>query len=172
MECSFHVSEQTLDLVDEGSMMLLIVPLKASFLQTYVLDEENDHYLVFVSPGAGYSLLVVYLFLAIFPVLLSFIMCDRPTRLKWDPVSIADQLALMAGSNILSVYHGLEFADPREWTRILEYRFRCNWAGVPRLGYWKHRTDSIWHGLACLPPLTGNLRTPSMVLLHYWLILH
>lgn len=94
---------------------------------------------------------------------------NRDTGVKWDPVSVANQLALVQGSNILGGFHGLDFAGPELSVIVLQNRSSA--FGVVRLGYWRHRsTRSIWHGLACTPPCPGTLYLMALDRPHQFMI--
>jgi hypothetical protein len=140
-------------LVIQFIIMIVIVPLKAVFIQ--IVSDETGWTVIIVRP-VGYTLIVIYgtLTLVTFAVMLT--LYDQDTGLKWDPASIADQLALVQGSNIMGIFQGLEFALSKKCTEQLKKR--SPWYGDIRLGYWKHkRTGAIWHGLACIPPPHGKL---------------
>jgi hypothetical protein len=47
---------------------------------------------------------------------------DYNTGVKWDLVSIADQLVLMQGSNVLAMYKGLKFATQNQCAAELKKR--------------------------------------------------
>ncbi|KAF8860283.1 hypothetical protein BDZ45DRAFT_316576 [Acephala macrosclerotiorum] len=137
-----------ISLIVQFVIMIMIVPLKAVFIQI-VADEPG--WTVVVVPGVGYALIAIYstLILVIIAIIASH--WGRETGLKWDPVSLADQLSLVQGSNVLYIFQGVEFALSKACTK--ELKRRSPFYGVVRLGYWKHKTtDDIWHGLACIPP--------------------
>jgi hypothetical protein len=139
---------------------IIIVPLKASFLQILVDTSANSGWRVTVYPAIGHALIAIYVILILLTALMltSLFGCD--TGVKWDPVSIADQLALVQRSNLLDMYDGLEFAN--QYKCAEELRGRDPRFGTLRLGYWKHRSDgSIWHGLACVPHATG-MTSPAL----------
>jgi hypothetical protein len=143
-------------------MMAFIVPLKASFLQI-VADDEG--WTIIVHREIGYALISIYVTLICATVLMLLRLWNRDTGVKWDPVSVADQLALAQGSNILGIFHGLDFASTRQSVAVLNERSSA--FGSVRLGYWRHRsTRSIWHGLACIPPDLGTLCLMALDRLH------
>jgi hypothetical protein len=131
-------------------MVAVIVPLKAAFLQ---IVADGDGWTIIVLPHVGYALIGIYAILIVLTIGILIRTWNRGTGLKWDPVSVADQLALFQGSNILQMYQGLEFANANECIKVLMER--GDWFGHLRLGYWK-RGGSIWHGIACIPPQTGK----------------
>lgn len=74
--------------------------------------------------------------------------------MKWDPVSIVDQLALVQGSNVNTIYQGLEIAKPNRFRKLQEQRISQR--GHLRLGYWRRGGSSqLWHGIAIEPTVTG-----------------
>jgi hypothetical protein len=79
------------------------------------------------------------------------------TGLKWDAACIADQIALIKGSNILDRFHGLEFATKTEMRDVLSEQ--ATFQGFPRLGYWRHveHQNTFWHGIAMVPFPKGQL---------------
>ncbi|KAH6666900.1 hypothetical protein B0J14DRAFT_603536 [Halenospora varia] len=132
---------------------LTMTPLKAAFIQT-AADEKG--WQVNVLPNVGFALIALYVSLLVATLFLMIIMWDRETGLRWDPVSLADQLALVQGSNIFSMFQGLEFSSYPDRKRLLGIRGSAY--GKLRLGYWRHRQNgSIWHGLACIKPLSTDV---------------
>ena len=135
-------------------MMIFIVPLKASFIS--IVADQNG-WTIIVLPKVGYALISIYATLICVATGMLIRLWDRDTGVKWDPVSLADQLTLVQGSNLLGMYQGLEFANQKQCADALKER--SPQYGSLRLGYWKHRTDgTIWHGLACIPPAPGRNR--------------
>jgi hypothetical protein len=149
-------------LVLQVMMMILLVPLKASF----VLVTAGGHgWTVAVLCEVGYALIAIYVCLLLATTYILARLWDRETGLKWDPVTIADQVALVQGSNIFPMLEGLEFATPRECSSILATR--SSHFGTLRLGYWMHRCNgTIWYGLACtqrLPDTSNYNDTPILL---------
>ena len=134
---------------------LFLVALKSSFIQS---TPSNGGWDVVISHQIGYALISLYAVL-IFCILSMLIrLHNRETGLKWDPVSIADQLALVQGSNIWPMFANLEFCH--RGTFLEAFRNRASHLSLLRLGYWKHRNDeSIWHGLALVPGLAGMMNS-------------
>ncbi|KAF4963897.1 hypothetical protein FSARC_8150 [Fusarium sarcochroum] len=110
-----------------------IVALKASFLLT-------EYYkMAIVVTWAVETLIAIYGFLVIFLFCLLISLKWRAiTGLRWDPVSIADQLALFRHSNFLEEFAGTCFGYTQ---RILHSMGKQKL----RLGYWK-RGPHYWHG--------------------------
>jgi hypothetical protein len=141
--------------------LYFIVPLKASFLQILVDNNPDSGWRVTVYPEIGHALVAIYSVLIFLTILMWARLWNCDTGVKWDPVSIADQVALVQRSNLLDMYDGLEFATQYKCAEKL--RERDPRFGTLRLGYWRHRTDgSIWHGLACVPNVTGMTSPPLM----------
>ena len=134
---------------------LFLVALKSSFIQS---TPSNGGWDVVISHQIGYAPISLYAVL-IFCILSMLIrLHNRETGLKWDPVSIADQLALVQGSNIWPMFANLEFCH--RGTFLEAFRERASHLSLLRLGYWKHRNDeSIWHGLALVRGLAGMINS-------------
>ena len=120
------------------------VPLKNSFLH---IAPDDTGWQIQVSFNVGYALVVSYLLFIFCTIMILVRMWSQTTGLKWDVVSIADQLALVQGSNILKAFHGLDFAN--KWQMDSVMKLRANRYGVLRLGYWRAKNDTslIWHGI-------------------------
>ena len=122
----------------------LLIPLKATFIQ--VTPDRNGWDIAF-SNKIGYALISMYAMVSMATILIMVKLHHRDTGLKWDPVSLADQLALVQGSNFVSLFEGLETCSYRDYSQ--RFCERASKAGTLRLGYWKHRQNgTIWHGLA------------------------
>jgi hypothetical protein len=135
-------------------MTMIIVPLKAPFIQ--VFDNGENAWVVVIMPAVGYTLMAIYGVLALATCTIIFRLSNRELGLRWDPVSIADQLALVQGSNILKLFQGLEFANCKECTKVLKKRWRLS-----RLGYWKVQENGdtrIWYGLAYEQSVPGMIQ--------------
>ncbi|KUJ06722.1 uncharacterized protein LY89DRAFT_692331 [Mollisia scopiformis] len=139
-------------LVIQFIIMIVIVPLKAVFIQ--IVSDDTGWTVIVVRP-VGYTLIAIYATLILVTLAVMWTLYNQDTGLKWDPAAIADQLALVQGSNVLNIFQGLEFALSKECTRQLKKR--SPWYGEIKLGYWEHKqTQEIWHGLACIPPEQGT----------------
>jgi len=133
-------------------LSLFLVPLKNVFVQ--LLPDDNG-WIVSVSRIAASFLIAMYSLLIACTVYLLWWLQGRSTGLKWDAACIADQIALIQGSNILESFRGLEFASRTEATAVITNI--GNSRGILRLGYWRHlkRQNDFWHGIAFLPFETG-----------------
>lgn len=130
----------------------LMVPLKAAFVQ---ITPNDNGWTVVVLLKIGYALISIYACLIITVTFILIRLWNRDTGVKWDPASVADQIALFQGSNVLPLFDGLEFALPMMRHKILQSR--APYFGTVRLGYWRHkRSHVIWHGVACIPPKHTN----------------
>ena len=88
-----------------GILSLLVVPLKAVFLQSIPVDHGWE---IAVSRHVGYTLIAIYMVLISCNMLLTVTLYDKESGLKWDPGSVTDQLALVYGSNIWVLFSGLD----------------------------------------------------------------
>lgn len=84
-------------------LSLFTVPLQSSFFQTryYLLDGQDVWRWTAVQP-VGWTLLTLYVLLAIALVLVLLRFSRQDTGLRWDPKSIADLLVLLQSSHIVS----------------------------------------------------------------------
>ena len=134
---------------------VFLVGLKAAFIQT---TPTANGWSIEVSDDIGYALISVYGLLIAMTMAILIRSYNRVTGLKWDPVSIADQLALLQSPHVRALFANLETCPYAEYgptlkTRALDF-------GVLRLGYWKNRLDgAIWHGIAFAPKPKGSLHT-------------
>ena len=134
-----------------------LMPLKATFIQ---VTPDRSGWDIAVSNKIGYALISMYGILSIVTLLTMVKLYHRDTGLKWDPVSLADQLALVQGSNFVSLFAGLEACDFRYYKQRL--RERAPGLGSLRLGYWKHRQNgTIWHGLAFVSGTSCRRNSPD-----------
>ncbi|RPA87413.1 hypothetical protein BJ508DRAFT_59542 [Ascobolus immersus RN42] len=103
-----------------------------------------------ISPVISYILLVIYATLLIATVAITVRLWGRETGLKWDPVSIADQIQLFHGERQLLYYYmkDIDTLPVNLGERTLFDRF----ANVSRLrlGYWKRSNGEVWHGIGIL----------------------
>lgn len=134
---------------------IFLVGLKAAFIQT---TPTADGWSIRVSGDIAYALVTMYSLLITMTLTILVWLYNRDTGLKWDPVSIADQLALLQSPDVRALFANLEtcsYAEHRMTikTRALDF-------GALRLGYWKERRDQkIWHGIAFTQKAQGLLHT-------------
>lgn len=151
-----HVTQ----LVKNGHLLLLagyitnwfvvfLTPFKSTYITgdlslSQILDSGtnvlNDTPTVTVSEVVSYVLLLIYGVLIFMTLTITIRLWSRKTGLKWDPVSLADQMQLCYGSNLLRAFKDSEQKDYKE--------FREHFNGLQlRLGYWKNSDGDIRHGI-------------------------
>ena len=91
-------------------IMVWIIPLKSALFVGTVDSIEGGWEIQF-SPNVAKALIVIYALLACSTLALLVNLWGRQTGLKWDPVSIADKLVLLRGSDILNDFGGLDTMD-------------------------------------------------------------
>lgn len=140
------------------------VPLKNSFLH---IAPDDTGWQIQVSLSVGYALVVSYLFFISCTIMILVRMWSQTTGLKWDVVSIADQLALVQGSNLLKAFHGLEFANNQQMGSVM--KLRASQYGVLRLGYWRAKNDTslIRHGIRFMS-LSNGMYSRLDTCVHRW----
>ncbi|KAK2592179.1 hypothetical protein QQS21_010121 [Conoideocrella luteorostrata] len=114
--------------------MLVLIPLKTAFIQ---LTRDSTGWGTVVSPAIGWLIVVWYLALSGATLAIEIRLHGKNTGLKWNPCSLASQIALLQLSNVPSVEacQGMEFDDRRQVVNRLK-----TWTqqfGVLRLGYWR-----------------------------------
>jgi len=120
-----------------------ITGYKASLFSTAHSDEG---WLVTVNPQMAWVLFCIYLLIIFLYCWILSKMWRASTGLKWDPVCIADMLALFHGSNVLSDFEELEQQPEKKALWLL-----CN--KTYRLGYWeKGIGKEIWYGIGRAEP--------------------
>jgi hypothetical protein len=112
-------------------VLIQLIPLKSILLSNTPVQNgwETE-----VSRGVAYTLVVIYIFLVCSTIAMIVNLWNCCTGLKWDPVSIADQLLLLHRSDILKDF---AYFDTTSWETINEYQKD----GVYRLGYWKKGSE-------------------------------
>jgi hypothetical protein len=119
-------------------LIFYLIPAKSSLLISTPLQ---DGWTIRVSPVAAYVLIVTFslLFASTLMLIIQFWRRHDHTGLKWDPVSLADQLAMLYKSNMLEDFSGLGMAT----RKVVDSAMREH---TYRLGYWK-KGDKIWYGI-------------------------
>lgn len=117
------------------------VPLQSCLFQTRYYTTQSDSIWRWTTVrSVGWTLLALYvlLIIALFFIMSRFLL--HPTGLKWDPVSIADNLALFHRSNILSDFDGLEVDGVGNKIRASK---------AYSLGYWttSDRPTEVFYGV-------------------------
>ena len=115
-----------------------LVPLK-SVLLTINPDSVRNGWETNISHGVAHALIVVYTILVCSTTAMIINLWNRPTGLKWDPTSIADQLVLLRGSDILEDF---VYLDTEQRGRMNELLADTTY----KLGYWQ-RDGKIRHGI-------------------------
>lgn len=85
----------------------------------------------------SWTLIILYFLMAVAILLLAFRLRNRPTGLKWDPVSLADIFVLLRRSNVAANFEGSE-------VRAISIPSR-----PASLGYWQtpNRPDDVFYGI-------------------------
>ena len=127
-----------------------ITPTKSTLIQKKPSDLNPDLWTISISGGSAKYLLFSYSILFFLIIGLLVYLWDRRTGLKWDPVSLADHLTLLQGSDILEDFSGLEYRQQPHGHRL--FNPKDKFSGVEteryRLGYWRQRsTNQYWHGI-------------------------
>lgn len=119
-----------------------VLPLKSSFLNTS--DYFDSGWETWVAREYLYPLLSIYFLLVLFSLALLIRTWNWTTGLRWDPVSIADQMALFYHSDCLGDFKGLDTVDADKAAKLFS-------EPVYRLGYWRiivAESEEYWHGFA------------------------
>ncbi|KAL8729427.1 MAG: hypothetical protein Q9181_005009 [Wetmoreana brouardii] len=122
-------------------LCLFTVPLQGCLYQTryFTVEGESIWRWTSVQP-VGWTLLVLYLFLALTLALLIWKLQRSPSGLRWDPRSLADVVVLFQRSNVLSDFYGSEARRDHQGTAApKKYTLRYWIAGK--------RSSEIFHGI-------------------------
>ncbi|EJT77162.1 hypothetical protein GGTG_07074 [Gaeumannomyces tritici R3-111a-1] len=76
-----------------------------------LVQEESDSWWIHVNFGLAVAAICHYSFLAIVTVCIIWHLRKRRTGLKWSPTTLAAQLALIQGSNILDKFEEMDDTD-------------------------------------------------------------
>ena len=136
--------------------------------KTVLLDTQQigSDWIVTVRTGPAYFLIVSYTIMALVNLVIIVWAWSLSTGLKWDPVSIADYIALFARGNALGCFSDLEYsrvhgfgnAKKNRASSIMARRLRF------RIGYWETKTQnpdgtksrSVIYGIGALDTTPGN----------------
>ncbi|KAK4458637.1 hypothetical protein QBC42DRAFT_313950 [Cladorrhinum samala] len=127
--------------------IIFLTPIKSGILGL-VMDESGWGIRISFSFCIMAAIIYVWLFAATLAIALH--LRTRRTGLKWNPCTLAAQVSLVQGSNMLD-----KFADipTEQWAPL--FNTVRDWPGkglVLRLGYWREQgTDIIVHGVRFLP---------------------
>jgi hypothetical protein len=131
-----------------GFCLSFITALKAGFMST---SATATGWTVTVSPAATKSLIAIYIGNSCLLLALLLFLWKRTTGLKWDPTTIADQLALFYKSNVLSDFAELEFEGLHNMQAFNDLFVTPNvqlTGNNFRLGYWEHGvTKKLLYGI-------------------------
>ena len=120
-------------------LCLFTIPLQSSLFQTrlYTISGQSIWIWTIVQPVA-WILIFLYFFLIVGLILVRLSFSRRTTGLKWDPVSLADIIALVQGSNHPSTLEG-----PNNGS------FDRQQLRSSRLGYWtaSTRPNEVFYGI-------------------------
>lgn len=156
-----------------GLSRIIAVSALAPLTSTFIIVSQDDQCVwnFYVSHPAAITLVVLYFILAAMAASLVFRLHGRSTGLKWDPNSIADQLALFHGSNVIEDF---DKGEPVRKFRTLQSRNRTY-----RIGYWSvsshdtallcHNSDNtevpyIWYGVGRETPSNFSSSNVSLLL--------
>ncbi|ORY04972.1 hypothetical protein BCR34DRAFT_53491 [Clohesyomyces aquaticus] len=152
-------------LLYNNAFLTVVTGLKAGFLSC---AEENNGWVVTVHPITTVALVAVYLVNQAVMVWIYCRLATRRTGLKWDPTTIADQLALFHNSDALldlGVLEDTENAHLRKHSgkwRLPSKRFRPLPMSRFRLGYWEKgsgRNKSTSYGIDLVHNTSVKQRT-------------
>jgi hypothetical protein len=112
--------------------------------------------IVTVHNSMAFVLISIYSVVILLTVMTLVKMVTNKTGLKWDPTTIADQLALFHGSNALGEFRALE-------QRHRETSFHLLANTSFRIGYWERRDgdeSKIWYGIGKVTPSPSKFPQP------------
>ncbi|KLU86347.1 hypothetical protein MAPG_05361 [Magnaporthiopsis poae ATCC 64411] len=112
----------------------LLTPLKANLFQLVQKDVSN--WKIDVNFRVAVVGSVAYLFIMIATLLIICHLRKRRTGLKWSPTTLAAQLALIQGSDVLDELACIDTTRPQSLSRDAR-----TWPYLLHLGYWKERTS-------------------------------
>src|SRR5436305_9679892 len=107
----------------------LKVALLATTLQPKTLDRDA-HWILTMRTYPAIALIGGYLMMAAYTAFIGFKLAGTTTGLKWDPVTIADFIALFAKCNALKYFEPLELRHETTAKQAMSMNARF------RLGYW------------------------------------
>lgn len=123
--------------------------MKSTLIHKRASDQDPDLWTISIPGSSAKYLMFNYSVLFLIVLGLLIYLWDKRTGLKWDPVSLADHMMLLQGSNILEDFSGLEYNKKKKSYGLETERYR--------LGYWRHRpTNQYWHGIRKWPASNGS----------------
>ncbi len=117
-----------------GLMAAQITGYKAALFSAS--STSDGTWIITVHNSMAFVIISLYSIVIVLTVMILIRMTTNKTGLRWDPITIADQLALFHGSNILSIFRALEQQNSEKAFDLLAERWF-------RLGYWKRSNDTI-----------------------------
>lgn len=109
----------------------------------------DGKWVITVHSSMAFLLIGLYLVVITLTIMTLVKMTTNKTGLKWDPVTIADQLAFFHGSNALTEFRALEqYHRERAFDLLAERSFR--------LGYWRRSNNTIWYGIGTVTPSSSK----------------
>ncbi len=125
-------------------LFLFSIPLLASVFGVRFVGEASDGVWRWTAVrSVMWAAIALYALLLVALVTLCSWLWRRETGLRWDPRSIADVIALLERSNVMSDYYSSEtFASTQEFRDCLDGR-------ADRLGYWhtSRRPQDVFYGI-------------------------
>lgn len=112
------------------SVAHFIVSIKVDLFAT---QQIGGTWMLTVRTGPAKALIGGYGLIATYTLIITIWLWQKSTGLKWDPVSIADHLALFADSNALRYFAPLELRYKTSAKKLMPAAQRF------RIGYWRRR---------------------------------
>jgi hypothetical protein len=111
----------------------IFIPLKTSFI--FVMVKTDGSAALVVNRHIGLLLIVAYAVFTTFTFTVCWKVHNKRTGLRWDPTTIADQLSLLHGSSLGSIFQGVEYLEAEQAMHALKRYHRVT--GSLRFGYGK-----------------------------------
>ncbi|KAJ4018873.1 hypothetical protein NW761_014943 [Fusarium oxysporum] len=131
---------------------ILLTPIKSGIFQ---LVKDTSGWRIRVSILFCITAMLIYLWLFVVTIAITLHLRKNRTGLKWNPSTLAAQLALIQGSNIFYKFKDISTEQPRPLDLAI-----AEWPQeglILRLGYWKEQgTNVIIHGVRFLPRSTPH----------------
>jgi hypothetical protein len=140
-------------------MMAFLVSVKSRYI---VPVKVENGWMLDISLPIGYILIATYGVLIFTLCVIMALTLSGGTGLRWDTGSIADQLALIQGSNLYQYCTDLDYITGFHYDHALREILKMY---TPRLGYWEavDKSDAEpkthpdkWYGIAFLDPEAGK----------------
>ncbi|RFN52136.1 hypothetical protein FIE12Z_3688 [Fusarium flagelliforme] len=131
---------------------IVLTPVKSSIFQ---LVKDASGWRIRISILFCIIAMVVYLWLFVVTLAITLHLSKNRTGLKWNPSTLAAQLALIQGSNIFHKFKDISTEEP--WALDSAITTWQEEGLLLRLGYWKEQgTNMIIHGVRFLPRSTPH----------------